>query len=104
MNVLNDNVSFYNSAFKGYGAYILLWVFTIFFMKELTIVTIIWFFVYLFLTLKGVYGLIVGKGGHKEQIDRHYNQCFNEILFNVIGCVIVAIGYFIIISHYSLEI
>ena len=102
MKILKDNVNFYDSAFKGYGAYIVLWFVTISFIKELTIVSIICFFVYLFLTIKGLYGLIVGSKGDSEQIDSHYNQCFNEILFNTIGCVIVAIGYFIIINHYSL--
>ena len=101
MNILNDNVKFYDSAFKGYGAFILVWIINISFLKELTIVTIIWFFVYLFFLLQGVYGLVVGTKGDEEIINRYYNECFNKILFNAIGCVIVAIGYYLIRIHYS---
>ncbi len=92
-----DNVKFYESAFIGYGAYILLWSVTIGFFKEFTILTIIWFFVYLFLTLKGIYSLIKS---HRDNNDRLINKSFNEFFFNLIGCVLVALGYFLIISDF----
>ena len=88
-----DNVEFYDSAFKGYGAYIVLWFVTISFIEELTILTIIWFFVYLFLTLKGIYNSIKS---HRDNDDRLFNKSFNEVFFNFIGCVLVVLGYFLI--------
>ena len=96
-NISHDNFHYYGVVFKGYFAYFILWGVTIVFIKELTFISIICFFIYLFLALRGVYRFVKSPSDYSEESKRYSNQAFNEILFNLIGCIIVGIGYYIII-------
>ena len=78
-----------------YGAYYILFSVTVGGFPGLTIFTLIWFFVHLFMFLKGIFSYNTVEGD-VEYVDSQKDIYISDIIYNLIGCVIVSIGYFFI--------